>query len=678
MPCNSGSLAWAHIPGRILTLFILNTMKTKLINPDIDPVEVKDPGEYLSVGQWVWVIMPADHDGFISDDANIVPGIGNGNEWFGCVAQIGSNYIEVKSPPEEHHGYSYLRIHLNDLPEMIRVENNSNLVIQQYVNFFQKRTHDLLSEVQAITAKLGIINDTMPLVHHSTHVGQALTVLNSQDNINNYKKSLITAKDVDLPKLFDELKIANSHLCKWMLAETLPLKFASGEMEDSIDHIKNRIFNVNLYAGLTEDIVQCVDGNPAPTNEKLHLMQRRLYMDEECLLLYRHGGMTFNEITEFDKWLVEDENLHRILPFPRCVVSMQVRRKTKEREAVNLGEAFINFNLALQDKLTFLYIRNGERVYRLNCDLDFGELLFPDQSIFDSDEPMMVKMFCDRVDRMMTLREYEDRLRQKEKSKQWEEDNPNEDRNPYSDWSFRPYEWDAFDKSNLYYDECVKYISDQIKKYNRVSLIVQGLFDRSEVFHPHHPVKTWTADGFKDAIELVYDGSTVLNYGNTPDFEEYRSFCNAQTTANSVMVGQHLYWMKKEAIKECDRRDRAPPWQQQHDNYRPTLFEPHGNPGPGFIAKMSRWQPTAKKAVFSWHRERLRDNSLEGKYEGSPIRTTIRVPLNELLNISAYKPGDYKQFFCDPRTRADYLKWAPFLIAAEEYHAGNLKAQEPI
>lgn len=30
-------------------------------------------------------------------------------------------------------------------------------------------------------------------------------------------------------------------------------------------------------------------------------------------------------------------------------------------------------------------------------------------------------------------------------------------------------------------------------------------------------------------------------------------------------------------------------------------------------------------------------------------------------------PGDYKQFYEDPCTRLDYLRWAPLLLAAENY-----------
>jgi hypothetical protein len=45
--------------------------------------------------------------------------------------------------------------------------------------------------------------------------------------------------------------------------------------------------------------------------------------------------------------------------------------------------------------------------------------------------------------------------------------------------------------------------------------------------------------------------------------------------------------------------------------------------------------------------------------------------------VSAYKPGDFRQFFEDPRTRQEYLKWAPLMLTAEDYYAGkNLKSTQ--
>jgi len=41
--------------------------------------------------------------------------------------------------------------------------------------------------------------------------------------------------------------------------------------------------------------------------------------------------------------------------------------------------------------------------------------------------------------------------------------------------------------------------------------------------------------------------------------------------------------------------------------------------------------------------------------------------LSSLLNVDAYVPGDYRQFYLDPRTRQQYLQWAPLLLAAEDF-----------
>ena len=44
--------------------------------------------------------------------------------------------------------------------------------------------------------------------------------------------------------------------------------------------------------------------------------------------------------------------------------------------------------------------------------------------------------------------------------------------------------------------------------------------------------------------------------------------------------------------------------------------------------------------------------------------------------MDAYTPGDYKQFYDDPRTRELYLKWAPLLLAAEDWHAEQAKEKK--
>src|SRR5204863_8064784 len=137
---------------------------------------------------------------------------------------------------------------------------------------------------------------------------------------------------------------------------------------------------------------------------------------------YRHGGMEFDDIGEFDKWLAGKENFERIFAHPRSMVAFQVRRNNKERYASSFAEAFINVKLGELDKLTFLYIRNGDRMYRLGCDLDFDGLIFPSQNELNLTEPMMCNTRHGEYDKLIPVREYEDRILERAKEeKNYEE-----------------------------------------------------------------------------------------------------------------------------------------------------------------------------------------------------------------------------------------------------------------
>jgi hypothetical protein len=650
-----------------------------------------------------------------------------------CLTKIGSNFYQLKSPGHHHLGYSSVRTHHNDADECLTHEPNPSHAIQERLGYHQKRVQQLMGEVQELTSRLGITPDvTLPSGNQSPDAnGQALAVLSDSVDIKAYENALVKAKKEDLPKLFDEIKTEQYEVARWMAAETLPLQAQAESLKESLSDIDSRIFNVSLYAGLTESIEQVADGEPAPMGTKLHVMQRRLYMDEECLLNYRVGGMEFGDISEFDEWLLQEENLNRILPFSRCIVAMRVRRIRKERVSDGtLRTAFVNFNLEQADKTTFLYIRNGERVYRLNSDQDFGELIFPDKATYDPSEPIMVKMFAGRVSSIITVREYEDRVAKTEacaaKGKQWEAENPYDEwrqkryeeqvahwesrtdffrevSGPFEEWIERqmkshaskhryeyanPYqtracpdyiderEWSPFDSSNLDYDTIAETIAAKIQEYNRIALIIQGLFDRSTVLHPHGKVRTWEPESFAENIELVYDGSALLTYGEAPDIREYIQHCNESLGPGSVTVGQEDFWLRKEAEKENNRRARS--WRETSSGHDLTHFQPLGNKGPGFLARLDKWKPRVQEGTFSWNRERLTSTGYYGEHYGDPIRTTITVPAEHLLNCDAYQLGDYKRFFRDPRTRADYLDWAPMLLAAEEYKSGALKPQEPV
>lgn len=607
-------------------------------SPEDARIEREEAHAILVVGQWVWV------KGRDWEDETVT-------EWLACVTDLGSNYVELCAPSG-----SAIRVHFDDATEKLRHEPDPDAVINAQIHRWTHESKRLLSEVRELSARLGLKTAGALPAPHAQGSATGLVVMSGQTDIAGYKAELIEAKDATLPALFEEIRRVNEKLKVWMTAPTLPLKASISSMKESLGEITDRLFNLSLYAGLVENAVRCSDGTPASPEAKLHVMQRRLYMDEECLLNYTAGGMTFSNINAFDAWLSKPENRDRILPFPRTLVAMRVRRRAQDREwDGSLLSTWINIHAEHRDKFTYLYVRNGEQVWRIGCEMEFGEMIFPDKSLYDPSEAMMVRVFAGHVSETITRGEYDARYAQWEttpEAKRWS-------------LSFRPENWSPCDSSNVYFDECLAIIASKIKEYNRIVLIIQGLFDRSQVLHPHPPVQTWTPDGFNQAIQLVYDAQMVLDNGAPPDFEAYRARCNASLTAGSITAGQDIYWEVCMAEREMRRR-RADYRLSESERYRTIKrWRPDGNPGPGTVAVIQEWKPRNRVAKFKWQRQRWT------RYGDEHADASVQVPATALFNVSAYTPGDYLQFFRDHRTRAQYLQWAPLLLAAEDYHAGQ-------
>lgn len=630
-----------------------------------------DPTALLKLGAWVTVL----------------PEAGKAEEeWLACISGIGSNFVQVREPGDS---YKYIRIHLNKAWDRLNFisEDEAKAHIEERVQHFRLESSATMSRIAELSRRLGIsTSNALPFADSTSTPGTALATMSAQPDIEGYKTALIEAKDKTLPALFEDLKRANEGMAIWLSASTLPLMLQAGELSEYVGEVKDKIFSISLYAGLIESLVKVCDGEPAAMQDKLHVMQRRFYMDEECLANYQAGGMSFKEIEQFDEWLSKPENRDRVLPFPRTIVAMKVRRHAAEREYDGSAlAAHINFQLEQGDRLTFLYIRNGDQIWRLSTEIEFGEMIFPDQSVYDPAEPMMAKRHGSRIDRFMKKSEYDNLSEGYAKAKaaydqwfldnpyeewvkghpgeskfSWERDMPYEIRSVVELGGFNPSEWHQVDQSFLYYDEAMDKIGEEVKQYNRIATIIQGVFDRSLALHPHPPVQTWTPGGFEAAIKLVYDASLALHGGEPPDIEAYIAGCNTSIGPGSFVTGQVDAWLRREAIKEMQRRQKD---YRMSDGYRYaqiTRYRPFGDPGPENIAEVVEWKPRAKSVVFNWYREAK-------SYRGPDVRCSITVPVSALFNVSAYKPGDFRRFYQDSRTRAQYLKWAPMLLAAEDW-----------
>ncbi len=625
------------------------------------------------IGQWYWIS-------------------GNKEQWFGCVTRIGSNYVAIRGIPDEY-DQRWERIHFDDFWNRCELEPDPDSVINTEIKKHQDEVFRLMGQVKELTTRLSV-SPSQEL--YSGDETQTLAVRNSGDqDMNSYEAALVKAKNKELPDLFKRIKNENTTLSHWMEAKVIPLQAEANGLEKILGTIKDRIFSVQLYAGLTERVVQILDGDTASIDAKVHLLQRRCYMDEECLARYEVGGMDYKGIGDFDAWLSRPENLNRILPFPRCIVSFQVRRKCKDREMVNLSDFFRIQTEEENDKRTFLYIRNGSQLFRMNTGLEFGEKFFPDlkveldgggrlwaeygshKIITDNEYQGMKESYEKELTEYKVKRTaYEAALKTPEAKKRAEDQGKSKPDSTCVDveWpGMGPYSeherYEIFDKTNVNYDDIAEKAAGDIKKHNQIALIIQGLLDRSPVLHPHPPWRIWMAEGFQAALVLVYDDRT-LTTGEKPDFETYRKQLNKDLKAGCVTVGQEDAWERYEGEKESERMNRN--WRDRGE-WRPTHYRPYGNPGPGLVAHVASFGKRSQKCTYAWKRER-KTFSYDDK---GPIRTTFTCSSSEVLNISSYKPGDFHQFFEDPRTRAEYLKWAPLLLVAEEYHAGRYEVADP-
>jgi hypothetical protein len=330
------------------------------------------------------------------------------------------------------------------------------------------------------------------------------------------------------------------------------------------------------------------------------------------------------------------------------------------------------YEMDKEDKSTFLYMRNGDSYYRLSTAIDFGSQLFPDDArsylmggkmwvqewgreiITDSEHTHKVES------RKLDEKEHEERLAA------WERLPEEEKAETFEPW----YRGDIRETyipltpETVYYDDGMAQIEEETRHHNRIAVVLQGLLDRSPVFHPHPPWRLWTPEGFTAGIELHHDETRAMVDGDPPDFEAYREELNKSIKKGTNTIGQQDAWERAEARKENDRQARD--WRIR-SSIPYKHYKPYGNPGPGLVAEVVKMSRDKTKCSFEWWRERMNYS----RYDNSNIRARFRCSVSRLLNVDAYKPGDFKQFYADPRTRADYLKWAPLLLAAEDFHGAK-------
>ncbi|KVP17003.1 hypothetical protein [Burkholderia ubonensis] len=152
--------------------------------------------------------------------------------------------------------------------------------------------------------------------------------------------------------------------------------------------VEKGLRSLRLYTGDGVTVEQVAKGASAPAAEPLTIYQRKLYMDEEFAVWddidrmfdYASSGVFF-------KALRENEGLRQqLIPAPRGVVGMAVRRTDVNYEASSLEDMLANARRNQENKALFLLVRDGENWYQVYSDEPSHELsprLFPTRNEMD-------------------------------------------------------------------------------------------------------------------------------------------------------------------------------------------------------------------------------------------------------------------------------------------------------
>jgi len=562
-----------------------NSIITKPTNRHYNPSQI----DIVEVGDWYWV----------KDEPE------DGRTELFCVEKIGSNYIGfVRNRNSKHSGEEGFRLHIDQFEERCVKEEN-------WQSHFKNKIDSLALQLKHKTNELIQVARQFHLLPQKengfTPTDSADSFLPSTISINpeKYKNDLVELKNNRVPEIQKDI-------------ENLAISFATANKDQALSDlnklemakeafkkIEDKIFIIELYSGIKEYVKQIAGGNPASINEPIAIRQQLLYMDEETLIDFDKGGMDFESIEDFDTWIIKPGNLNRILPDQKGIVAFRIRRNDKDYGSpLSLWEAFRIYQKNCANMETYLLIRNGDNVYRINSMISFSPRLIPFKNEIGEKQFINKCRWGDREDEIITV-------------------------------------------DDVRYDDHTEIMDGLIKKYNRIFILIQGLLDRSVVFHPHVGIKLNRQDHIENWIKCVRDEELGLP-NNTISFEEYKKQLN-----KTLKTGNWIWsnWTPNDIGRYSSRSGGI-----TYDTKRES--EIGNRPIVCKTTKMKRdkTQVSVSWEVDVWSWPRINDTT----------NRHLWIPVDKVFNLSGYNRGDYKMFLCDRALQGSYLEWAPQLLTAEK------------
>jgi hypothetical protein len=228
-------------------------------------------------------------------------------------------------------------------------------------------------------------------------------------------------------------------------------------------------------------------------------------MDEELVIWYwdqspeEVGEFDYTSLEDFDQWLLQSErNLDQILPEKKGIVALRVRRNPKSRDW-SPERVMEKIHAEEQDRMVYLLVRNGENLYRLWVNVQIWPRFFPRLDEWDPSE---------------------------------------EDR-----------EWRKHDRKEK---------EEKARKYVAGLLVVQGLVERSPLFHPlpDQNIDSFNPDHADKYFHLVRNDEVTLALSDGDPLYRITWDGYFEWLQEKVEVGVRVMWLHR-PYHDCKLSDRV-------------------------------------------------------------------------------------------------------------------------
>lgn len=143
-------------------------------------------------------------------------------------------------------------------------------------------------------------------------------------------------------------------------------------METEMEAMQAKINVLNTYLNGTKNTIWMHRGKRG--SGPYSVFQNRQYLDAEIGPLANFLDFDFTAMESLEKWLVQSKNIWKFLPLERCILVTRIREQSKD-----YGNPWKNMQLNHFNFQNIIWIRDGENVFHVDCEMGFDNAIFPDK-----------------------------------------------------------------------------------------------------------------------------------------------------------------------------------------------------------------------------------------------------------------------------------------------------------